>query len=68
VIDRLDHRLQRLFLATEFLRALRLVPDRRVFEGGVDFPQAQRLAVVVKDTPSARRCALTDRPTSRRSH
>jgi hypothetical protein len=56
VIDGFDHGLERLLLAPEFLRALGLVPDVRVFERGVDLVQAQRFALVVKDTPVAPRC------------
>jgi hypothetical protein len=51
VVDGLDDFLERALLAPEFLRALRVVPDGGVLEGGVDFRQAVRLAVVVKDTP-----------------
>jgi hypothetical protein len=58
MIDGLDHGLERLLLAAELLRALRFVPDAGVFEGGVDFVQAQGFAVVVKDTPLARQYAL----------
>ena len=51
VVDGLDHGFQRAFLATEFLRALGLVPDLRVLERGVDFVESQGFPVVVKDTP-----------------
>jgi hypothetical protein len=33
----MDHVLERLFLTAEFLRALGVVPDFRVFQRGVDF-------------------------------
>ena len=57
----LDHRLQRALLAPQLLRALGLVPDLGVLQRGVDFVQSQRFAVVVKDTPGARRCARRGR-------
>jgi hypothetical protein len=44
-------------LAPEFLRALGLLPDRRVFQLAQDLGQALALALVVKGTPSARSCA-----------
>jgi hypothetical protein len=62
VVDRLDDGLERALLAAQFLGALRFVPDLRVLERGVDFVEPQRLAVVVKDTPSAQRCARSGRP------
>ena len=66
MVDGLDHGFQRLLLAPQFLRALRLVPDGRVLQRGVDLVQPQRLALVVKDTPLARRCALSGRQAGRR--
>jgi hypothetical protein len=68
VVDRLDHGLERALLAAELLRPLRLVPDLGVLEGGVDLVQAQRLAVVVKDTPGGRPCASSGRPAGCRWH
>jgi hypothetical protein len=38
-------------LLPQRLRAIGLVPDVRLFELALDFGQAFRLAVVVKDTP-----------------
>ncbi len=42
---------ERFFLAPEFLCLFRVVPDRRVFQRGVDRPQAFGFGIVVKDTP-----------------
>jgi hypothetical protein len=67
VIDGLDHRLERLLLATELLRPLRLAPDARVLERGDDLVQPQGLAVVVKDTPGVLRCGGSGRPAGCRS-
>jgi len=58
MVDRLDDVFQRLLFLAQLLGPLRFVPDGGVFEGGVDFVQAQCFAVVVKDTPLARRSAL----------
>ena len=44
-------------LTAEFLRSLRLVPDRRVAELAIEFFQPLALAVVLKGTPSARQGA-----------
>src|SRR4029079_8555788 len=68
VVDRRDDRVERALLATELLGALRLVPDVRVLEGGVDLVQPQRFAVVVKDTPGGRPCASSGRPGGCRWH
>jgi hypothetical protein len=68
VVDRRDHRVERALLAAELLGALRLVPDVRVLEGGVDLVQAQRFAIVVKDTPGGRPCASSGRPGGCRWH
>jgi len=57
VVDGLDHGVQAALLAAQFLCPLGVVPDARILERGVDFVQPQCLAVVVKDTPVARRCA-----------
>ena len=54
-----DHGLQGFFFATQFLGVLRIVPDVRAFQFGVDDMQAFGLGIVVKDTsgagPDARR-------------
>src|SRR5205085_3447482 len=55
------------FLLAELLGLLRLVPDGRVFQGGVDGPQALRLGVEVKDTPGGLACGRRDRPAACRS-
>jgi hypothetical protein len=44
--------------AAQFLGAFRFVPDGRVFEFSADFDQTFMLGIEVKDTPSARHCAL----------
>jgi hypothetical protein len=49
-------------LAAQFLRARGVVPDRGVFQLGIDFGQALLALVVLKDSPAARRSALTGRP------
>ena len=45
-------------LTTQFLGALRVVPDSRVFQFAAYFVEAFALAVVVKDTPSGQHYAL----------
>ena len=47
----LDRIIQRLLLAAEFLRALRVVPEFGLFELALNFGQAMLLGVEVKDTP-----------------
>jgi len=44
-------------LATEFLRALRVVPDARIAQFPVQLLEPLALAVVLKGTPSARQGA-----------
>ena len=60
-LRRLDDGLERALLAPQLLGPLRLVPDVRVLECGVDLVQPQRFAVVVKDTPGGRWCASSGR-------
>jgi len=67
MVDRLNHRFERLLLAPEFLGPLGLVPDARILERGNDLVESQRLAVVVKDTPEALRFAGSGRPAGCRS-
>mmetsp|Transcript_53742 Transcript_53742/g.126656 ORF Transcript_53742/g.126656 Transcript_53742/m.126656 type:complete len:295 (+) Transcript_53742:1791-2675(+) len=62
VLDGVDHRFELALFLAELLGALGVVPDVGVLQRGVDFVQAQGLAVEVKDTPLARRCALRGRP------
>jgi len=50
----MDHVFQRFLFLAEFLRALGVVPDFRVFQRGVDFVQLTFFGRVVKDTPEAR--------------
>ena len=61
------HALERLLLLAELLRALRIVPDLRIFELALDFGQAHRLHVEVKDTSADRRCVPGDPRAWRRS-
>jgi hypothetical protein len=61
VLDGLDHAVEFALFLAQFLGALGLVPDRRVLQRGVDLVQPQCFAVVVKDTPGARRCAREGR-------
>ena len=56
-VERADDALERGALATEFLGALRLAPDRRVLEFAQDLRQAFLATFVVKGTPSAPWCA-----------
>jgi hypothetical protein len=49
-----DHVFQRFFFLAEFLRAFGIVPDLRVFQGGIDFSQAVDFDIKVKDTPEGR--------------
>jgi hypothetical protein len=48
------HAVQFRALAAECLRALGIIPDTRFFQLALDFGQAFRLAVIVKDTSSTR--------------
>jgi hypothetical protein len=52
-----DHAIEPGPLATELLCALGVLPDGRVFEFAQYFGQSLALARIVKDTPSALRCA-----------
>ena len=45
---------KRFFFAAQVLGALGVVPDRRVFESGLDFLQLRCFGIVVKDTSGAR--------------
>jgi hypothetical protein len=54
LLERAAGFLERAALLAEVLRALRIVPDLRVFEGLGDFYEACALVVVVKDTSAAR--------------
>jgi hypothetical protein len=47
-------------LASQLLGLVGLVPDAGVFELAADFFQPLLLAVVLKETPSASRCARLD--------
>jgi hypothetical protein len=67
VVDGLDHGLQRLLLAAQFLGAFGLVPDGGVLQRRVDLVQPQCFAVVVKDTPEAAGSVNSDRQAARRS-
>ncbi len=59
--------LERLLLLAELLRALRIVPDLRIFELALDLGEPHRLHIEVKDTSADRRCAPGDPRVSRRS-
>ena len=54
VIQRDDNLLQHRSLLTQCLGSIRLVPYIGLFKLALNFGQALRLAVVVKDTPSTR--------------
>jgi hypothetical protein len=51
LVERVDDRFELAALPAEFLRALRLLPDGRVFEFPQDFGEPLSLARIVKDTP-----------------
>ena len=51
LVERRNHPVELAALATEFLCALRVLPDGRVFELPQDFRQPLSLAGVVKGTP-----------------
>ncbi len=53
-----DDAFERFALLREFLRALLVVPDLRVFELPDDLFEPHRLHFEVKDTSAGRRCAL----------
>jgi hypothetical protein len=57
-----DYAFQFLAFAAEFLGALGVIPDFRVFQQAGDFGQAIMFARVVKDTPVARRRGAPGRP------
>jgi hypothetical protein len=56
LVEREHHAVELLFFLAQVLGLLGVVPDRRVFQRGVDGSQALGLGSVVKDTPVARRC------------
>jgi hypothetical protein len=58
-IERLQRQhdaIELLFFLAQFLGALGVVPDRRVFQRCVDGSQSFRFGIVVKDTPEGPRC------------
>jgi len=55
--DLLDRRLETRAFATQLLSPLGRVPDLRILELAVYFFESLALAIVLKDTPSARRGA-----------
>ena len=57
-----DHVIERLLFLAQFLGLLGIVPDRRIFERGVDGSQTFCLGRVVKDTPVVLASARTGRP------
>ena len=58
--QRADDAFERASFLAELLRALRVVPDLRVFELALDFREARRLHIEVKDTSAARRRAILE--------
>jgi len=65
-VERVDDRFERLLFLTEFLRALRVVPQLGILELVVQRLEARLLACVVKDTSAARRFAKRGRRAMRR--
>jgi hypothetical protein len=61
LVDDDDDVFQGFLFFAEGLGALRVVPDGRVFEFGVDFGEAAGLFIPVKDTSEAQRCAESGR-------
>jgi hypothetical protein len=55
-LQHLDDAVEGLLLLAQLLGALRVVPDARVFERGVDDPQPVSLGIEVKDTSVNLRC------------
>jgi hypothetical protein len=53
-IQHIDHVLERNAFPAERLRSIRVIPDIGLFEFALNFGQAFRFAVIVKDTPSTR--------------
>ncbi len=54
--QRADDAFERFALLAELLRALRIVPDLRIFELSRDLLESHRLHIEVKDTSAGRRC------------
>jgi len=54
--QRVNDAVELLFLLAELLRALRVVPDFRVFELSIDGGEPRRLQIEVKDTSEAAPC------------
>jgi hypothetical protein len=54
LIQRIDHVFERNAFPAERLRSVWVIPDIGLFEFALNFGQAFRLAVIVKDTPSTR--------------
>src|SRR3989454_2052834 len=65
--ERADHGLERLLFLAERLRALRVVPQLRVFELAVQRREAALLRLEVKDTSAARPTGSAGRRARRRS-
>lgn len=68
LVQRDDYVVQGLLFPAQFLGTLGVVPDRGVFERGVDRPQSFSFGIVVKDTSGARPCAGSGRPVWCRWH
>jgi hypothetical protein len=64
--ERADYAFQRFLLLAELLRALRVVPQLRVFELAIQRFQAVLLRLEVKDTSAARPTASAGRRAMRR--
>jgi len=61
-LDGQHHAVQRLLFLAQFLGLLGVVPDRRVFQRGVDRPQAFGFGIEVKDTSASRPSGCSGRP------
>jgi hypothetical protein len=61
VVQVVDHPFELRSFFSEFLRAIRVVPDAGLLELASYFLKALVLVVVIKDTPSRSRCVPRDR-------
>ncbi len=66
LLQRDDDVVELLLFPAQFLGLLGVVPDRRVFQRGVDGPQALGFGIVVKDTSGDPRSATAGLPGCRR--
>lgn len=56
MVDNADNQIELRTFPTQRLRTFGLIPDVGLFELALNFGQAFRFAIIVKDTPSTRLC------------